>query len=739
MDSELFVFADEPENNALLPTEEWKILSVEDDPTFQATICHALKGYQYNGRPITILTASSAQEAVETLSTTDNIALILLDVVMEADDAGLRLVKSVRDVLGDNCMRIVLLTGEPGMAPQAEVMAQYDIDEYWSKSDISQEKLIGVVNSNLRTWNFMNELRRARTGLQLILDASRSLYSKHSLTEFSHGVLKSISDIIGLTRGGIVCGVLLPARTPIDAAVLASTGVYADKHIDHIRNSELVRFQKGIDTAIGDGAHYFGADFTVLFFATHEIDGSGYIVIVDSAIRLSEFHINLLKVFSENVRSGFANVALINRVSSLAYYDEKLGILNRNGLLRELGNMSRSERSNALLLLFSIDDFQTMMIAFGEQYCDNLLISLVEEMSERLPETLVLSTRAPGSFAVICDAHLKADLEQLISQRMIMIQLRGALHHLRLTYALTELKYLEEAGTQEVLYLAESVLSDALAKGAPFMQYQDNYRSLVTSSYLMLQDVQRAIVNDEFTIHLQPKVRLHDASVVGFEALVRWQQADGSYIPPDMFIPLAEASGLISELDRQVMLKTLDAINVLKASGYALPVAFNAAVADLESPDYVDNVFSAMSDRKVDAQLLDIEITESSAMRDYETHEASLRRLISKGVSVSIDDFGTGYSSLAHVARLAATTLKIDRSFVQGLETSDSDRHVVEMVARLGRSFGYSVVAEGVETDAQRRMLLDAGCHIGQGYFYARPMPLQIAIEWLKDQELAAK
>lgn len=739
MDSELFVYADSPPQEPVPAAVDWKILSVEDDPTFQATICHSLKGCQHDGRPVTVLTASSAQEAAEILSTNDSIALILLDVVMESDDAGLRLVKSVRDVLGDNCMRIVLLTGEPGMAPHTKVMAEYDIDEYWNKSDITQEKLIGVVHSNLRTWDFMNELRRARTGLQLILDASRSIYSKRSLTEFSHGVLKSIADIIGVTRGGIVCGVLLPAIAPIHAEIIASTGLYADQYKEPFTGAEFERFREGIEHAVSEGTHFFGKDFTVLFFATHEIDGAGYILIVDSEIHLSEFHINLLKVFSENVRTGFANVALINRVSSLAYSDEKLGITNSNGLLRELGNMSQADRNRGLLMLLSINDFQTMMIAFGEQYCDNLQISLLDEISERLPGAVMLSSLAPGKFAMLYDEQARPELDKMMQQRMINIDRGGMFHHLRLTYSLTELKYLPESSPQEILYLAELVLADAVRTGVPFRQYEDNYRSMVTSSFIMLQNVQQAIVNDEFTIHLQPKVRLDNASVVGFEALVRWQQADGSYIPPDQFIPLAEKSGLISELDRQVMHKTLDAINALKASGYLLPVAFNAAVADLESPDYVDNIFEAIREKNIDPGLLDIEVTESSAMRDYDVHEASLRRLVNRGIHVSIDDFGTGYSSLAHVARLAATTLKVDRSFVQGLETSESDRHVVEMVARLGQRFGYAVVAEGVETESQRQLLLDAGCHIGQGYFFARPMPLHMVIEWLQTQAVMAK
>ena len=159
MSNDAFVFSDdECTTSALQAPASWKILSVEDDPVYQASLLHSLNGLMFRDQLVEVLTANSAASAAEVLSRHDDIAVMLLDVVMEQDDAGLRLVSSVREVLGNSSIRIILLTGQPGVAPEADVMRQYDIDEYWNKAELSRDKLHSVIGSHLRTWHYMMEL-----------------------------------------------------------------------------------------------------------------------------------------------------------------------------------------------------------------------------------------------------------------------------------------------------------------------------------------------------------------------------------------------------------------------------------------------------------------------------------------------------------------------------------------------------------------------------------------------------
>ena len=176
---------------------------------------------------------------------------------------------------------------------------------------------------------------------------------------------------------------------------------------------------------------------------------------------------------------------------------------------------------------------------------------------------------------------------------------------------------------------------------------------------------------------------------------------------------------------------TFAAIKQLADAGFELPVSFNASVSDLNNRDYIQSIFQAIEEKSINPALLDIEVTESQAMTDYRGFDTLLRRFMSLGMSVSIDDFGTGYSSLSHITRLPATTLKIDRSFVQGIEESEEDRHAVEMVVRIGQRFGYHIVAEGVETKAQSEWLQQVGCSVGQGNLFSPPMTVDDAIAWL--------
>ncbi|WP_289302750.1 EAL domain-containing protein, partial [Methylophaga sp. UBA3996] len=172
------------------------------------------------------------------------------------------------------------------------------------------------------------------------------------------------------------------------------------------------------------------------------------------------------------------------------------------------------------------------------------------------------------------------------------------------------------------------------------------------------------------------------------------------------------------------------AIKQLEAAGIQVPISFNVSCHELLLSDFSSSILEVLAAENVAPQQVDMEITETLAMINYEEVSATLRKLIQLGMDVSIDDFGTGFSSLSHVTELAATTLKIDKSFVQYLGEKSSSEHIVDMIIRVATRFGMKVIAEGVETALQRDKLIELGCTIGQGYFYARPMPIDEAVKW---------
>lgn len=243
MANDLFEFAAPAEPKQQEQQPVWKLLTVEDDPTYRASLIHSLNGFRFRDTPLQILTAGSAAEAGNVLAEHNDIALILLDVVMEQDDSGLRLVRSIREVLGNSTIRIVLLTGQLGMAPRVDVMQRYDIDEYWNKSELTRETLYSVVSSHLRTWHYMVELQRAQQGLQMILDASRSLYSRHDKNEFTQQILENICKVISIDAGGIVCAARGVHATSLkDINIIAASGAFYPLREQHFPMMYSVAF-----------------------------------------------------------------------------------------------------------------------------------------------------------------------------------------------------------------------------------------------------------------------------------------------------------------------------------------------------------------------------------------------------------------------------------------------------------------------------------------------------------------
>ena len=370
----LFVFAAE-EEQADTELKAWKILTVEDDLDYQNALVNSLKelkakdGYKYE-----LLTANSVPEAALALSMHPDIALIFIDVVMEEDDSGLRLVNTIREVIGNAEMRIVLLTGQPGFAPESDIMKVLDIDEYWNKSDITAEKLQSIVNSNMRTWEYISQIRSAKQGLQLVLDASRSINGKHDMASFSHAVLKEISNILKITEGGgIFCS--SNSNSSSECLILSTHGCFSGTKGQPVVPNLPAEMLQDFKQAIKQRSHIFSRHHSVFFFETpltQEQDIS-YITIVKSDNPINEQNEYLLKVFSENVSTGFANISLLNRLTELAYTDVSLNLPNRNWLTREIKNMNAHERLKTRLVIFDIYQFDEKAFTFGNDFCNKLM------------------------------------------------------------------------------------------------------------------------------------------------------------------------------------------------------------------------------------------------------------------------------------------------------------------------------------------------------------------------------
>lgn len=242
-----------------------------------------------------------------------------------------------------------------------------------------------------------------------------------------------------------------------------------------------------------------------------------------------------------------------------------------------------------------------------------------------------------------------------------------------------------------------------------------------------------ALQDEQLTLHYQPKVDMKSGMVVGLEALIRWQHATLGLLSPELFIPIAERSGVIRPLSRWVLQEVVRQSAIWREEGLLTPIAVNLSGMDLEDrelPAYLDGLLSRW---EVPANLLELEITETAAIANHEVGVEILRRLSALGVSVAIDDFGIGYSSLQRLRLLPVNTIKIDKSFVIDADGGGEGMVFVDTITRLGHRLGLKVVAEGVECRESWDRLVRAGCDVGQGYHISRPLPGEAMTCWLRN------
>lgn len=261
--------------------------------------------------------------------------------------------------------------------------------------------------------------------------------------------------------------------------------------------------------------------------------------------------------------------------------------------------------------------------------------------------------------------------------------------------------------------------------------FTPDMNTLVTEQLYWENMLREALDKNQFVLHYQPKVRASDALPVGVEALIRWQHPERGMVSPNSFIPLAEETGLIIPIGEWVLRQACrQQAEWQKAGLPAVPIAVNVSALHFHQKYFVDQVTSIVAEYGIKPELIEFELTESIVLRDAEATVSIVRLLKEKGFQLSIDDFGTGYSSLSYLRRFPVHCIKIDQSFVRAMTHSNDDLALIEAIATIGRSLRLKLVAEGVETRQEFKLLQNLGCDELQGYFFAKPMPPESFMEW---------
>ncbi len=424
----------------------------------------------------------------------------------------------------------------------------------------------------------------------------------------------------------------------------------------------------------------------------------------------------------------------------LALFDSLTGLPNRVLLARKLHECMDSARQTGTLLgvaYLDLDGFKPINDRLGHGAGDRLLVVVAGRLTRAL-RTQDSVARLGGDEFVILMPGLHADDD---CQRM----LRSVMESIAAPYTIEAERVVVTGSIGYTLFPHDAADADTLLRHADQAMYsakqagRNRFHQFDAQRERALQrhreqshHLRAGLADAQFVLYLQPKVDMRSGAVVGAEALTRWHHPERGVIPPGDFLPLLEGTELEIGFGEWVIEAALVLLEQLHCQHMPMPVSINITAQHLQQPGFVAWMAQCMARHpSVPARWVEIEITESAALYDLAAAAAALTALRALGVTVSLDDFGTGYSSLTYLRRLPMDTIKIDQSFVHGMMADPGDLAIVQGVIGLARSFGYAVIAEGVETIEQGQMLLQLGCIQAQGYCIARPMPLQEFVPWV--------
>ena len=435
---------------------------------------------------------------------------------------------------------------------------------------------------------------------------------------------------------------------------------------------------------------------------------------------------------------------LENTLQRLAEQDPLTGIANRQGFQTLLAaRLADNEGRGLALGHLDLDNFRHANDALGHQAGDRLILQVVSRLKSQLEIGDQLARLGSDEFALLIDTRRAPQRAEWMAERITEAMAEPYWvdgESLLIGCSLGVAHARARAGADPLMWHAHIAMQQAKStQGCTFHIFNERINRNARSLADLESELRRALRRDELELHYQPRLDLDDGHIVGLEALVRWRHGERGLLPPSEFVPLAEQSGLIVPLGYWVISRALRDMQDLRERGLPpLHMAVNLSFRQFQDSQLLSTLSRLITERGVDAQWLEFELTETAVMRRSDLVKQTMDALGRLGVRFSLDDFGTGFSSFVHLNSLPIALLKIDKSFVGGMEEREENRKLVHAMINLAHNLNLEVVAEGVETAEQLALLRLFGCDQAQGYLISKPLPLPELVDYLtfgKDQQ----
>jgi diguanylate cyclase (GGDEF)-like protein len=440
--------------------------------------------------------------------------------------------------------------------------------------------------------------------------------------------------------------------------------------------------------------------------------------------------VRVLSELAANVSFALESMAKQERIAYLALYDSLTALANRtlfNERLTQAIDAQRRAQAKLALMVIDLERFKAINDTLGTQAGDALLKAVAERLRRAAGDVARVARVGSNVFALMFPNISSAES---VARKLEDADVFGAPfdiagQEVRVS-AKTGIAVAPDDGADadSLFRNAEAALKRAKETGERYLFYAPSINARVAEQVQLEHRLRSAVERGEFTLHYQPKLDLASREIVGLEALLRWQADGGTLVSPAKFVPVLEQTGLIFEAGQQVLSAASRQYAAWRAKGLAVPrIAVNVSALQLRRKSFVQDVRDALGAIGADGGGVDLEITESLLMSDVDESIRKLRELREMGLRMALDDFGTGYSSLAYLSRLPVDTLKIDRSFVQGVTEHADHTAIISAIISLAQALRLKVVAEGVETEQQAQLLRLLRCDQAQGFLFSRPLP----------------
>lgn len=751
MSEEEFSFADEDETEEQLTEtgddDAWSILVVDDEQAIHDVTRIVCRDMKVLDKPLKLIHAYSASEAAKLLQVENQFAVILLDVVMEHDHAGLELVNHIRSELNNHMIRIVLRTGQPGQAPELRVLSDYDINDYREKSELTAPKFKACITTAIRSFKDLQTIKElADHKAQLEEQALRQNLELQSVNKLLQREVKerrkaearldlrnrklssiinnssaiiSLKDINGaydLVNGAFLQELNLncefePGKTDSDlfGKETAQALEYNDRLV--LQTKQPIQCEEVLPTNEGD--HFYLCVKFPLFDSSNEL--YRICTISTDITERVEAQSQLLHDSQYNTLTDLPNRALFT-----------------DRLSQAVSRTPWNKHSIAVVFIY-LDRFKMINDTLGHDFGDRLLKEVLKRLKASVREGDTISRLGGDEFALILseiasDNDITRVVDKIATTLSEPYLINGKELHVTPSIGISRCP-VDGNEVQVLLKKADVAMYKAKKAGrnaVRFYSAEDDARAIEQLN--MEIELRRMVEEKDRHLKLvyQPKVNIKDGGINGAEALLRWVHPEKGFISPAEFIPLLEEMGLIENVGDWVLQEACKFAHKCNTTGNPLKISINLSTRQFVKKDLINQLKYILQETECLPQWIELEVTEGALIDDIDLSREILREISDMGVTLAIDDFGTGYSSMNYLKQLPFNTLKIDRCFIVDAPQAFQDKAIVTTIAQLAQNLKMSVVAEGVETEEQYQLLkqvIDPEEHSQiQGFIFSKPV-----------------